>query len=45
MRAQPGVLVLYHQLLWGANPDEVLAEIRAAGYQGPLAYGRDLDAY
>ncbi|MDX1396256.1 MAG: MBL fold metallo-hydrolase [Gemmatimonadota bacterium] len=44
-RAAPGILVLYHQLGWGATPQEMLAEVRAAGYDGPLAYGRDLDSY
>ncbi len=44
-RARPGILVLYHHLGWGATPQEMLDEIRAAGYDGPLAYGRDLDAY
>ena len=44
-RARPGILVLHHQLGWGATPEEMVAEIRAAGYAGPLAYGRDLDIY
>lgn len=44
-RARPGILVLHHQLHWGATPEEMIAEIRAAGYDGPLAYGRDLDVY
>ncbi len=45
VRARPGILVLHHQLGWGATPEEMVAEIRAAGYDGPLAYGRDLDVY
>ncbi|WP_420635415.1 MBL fold metallo-hydrolase [Candidatus Palauibacter sp.] len=44
-RARPGILVLHHQLGWGATPEGMVAEIRAAGYEGPLAYGRDLDVY
>ncbi|MFQ5690091.1 MAG: MBL fold metallo-hydrolase [Gemmatimonadota bacterium] len=44
-RAHPGLLVLYHQLLWGSAPDEVLREIRQGGYEGPLAYGHDLDIF
>lgn len=44
-RARPGILVLTHQLLWGATPEDLVAEIRAAGYEGPLAWGRDLDVY
>lgn len=45
VRARPRILVLHHQLGWGATPEEMVAEIRAAGYDGPLAYGRDLDVY
>ncbi len=45
VRARPGILVLHHQLGWGATPEGMVAEIRAAGYDGPLAYGRDLDVY
>lgn len=44
-RARPGLLVLYHQLHWGATPEQMVNEIRAAGYEGPLSYGRDLDVY
>lgn len=44
-RARPGILVLHHQLIWGATPEEMLDEIRASGYEGRLAYGRDLDIY
>lgn len=43
-RARPGLLVLYHQLLWGSTPEDVLAEI-ATVYDGPVAYGNDLDVY
>ena len=45
VRARPGILVLHHPLSWGATPEEMVAELRAAGYDGPLAYGRDLDVY
>lgn len=44
-RASPGLLVLYHLIPWGATPEEMLEEIRAAGYEGPVAFGRDLEAY
>ena len=44
-RAHPGLLVLTHQLLWGVTPDDLVGEIRAVGYDGPLAFGRDLDVY
>jgi ribonuclease BN (tRNA processing enzyme) len=43
-RAQPGLLVLYHQLLWGATPEAVLQEIRA-GYDGAVVFGNDLDVF
>ena len=40
--AEPGVLVLNHQLLWDAAEDDLIVEV-AAAYGGPLVYGRDLD--
>lgn len=43
-RARPRLLVLTHQLLWGATPEELVAEVRA-GFQGPIAYGNDLDVF
>jgi ribonuclease BN (tRNA processing enzyme) len=43
-RARPRLLVLYHQLLWGSTPDQLLAEI-AAGYAGAVAYGDDLEIF
>jgi len=42
--AVPGRLVLYHQLLWGATPDQLLAEI-AGEWSGPVSYGNDLDVF
>ena len=44
-RARPGIVVMYHQLHWGAAPQEMIDEVRSAGYDGPLAYGRDLDVF
>ncbi len=41
-RARPGVLVLTHQLLWGATEEQLLEEIRQ-GFSGEVVYGRDLD--
>lgn len=41
---RPGLLILYHQLLWGSTEDDLLTEIRTL-YTGPVAYGRDLDVY
>jgi hypothetical protein len=37
--------VLYHQLFWGATDEDLVREIRAAGYQGRVVSGRDLDVY
>jgi ribonuclease BN (tRNA processing enzyme) len=42
--AQPGLLVLYHQLFWGASDQDLLDEI-AERYSGPVVSGRDLDVY
>jgi ribonuclease BN (tRNA processing enzyme) len=44
-QARPGLLVLYHHLLWGYRPEELLDEVRRGGYQGRLAFGKDLDVY
>ena len=41
---QPGLLVLYHQLLWGTTEDELLDEIREI-YDGKVVSGRDLDVF
>ena len=43
-RAKPGLLVLYHQLMWGATEEELLAEIRQS-YTGNVAFANDLDRY
>lgn len=45
MRAQPRMLVLYHQLYWGATDDDLIAEMRRAGYTGGLLSARDLGVY
>jgi ribonuclease BN (tRNA processing enzyme) len=44
-RAKPRVLVLYHQLFWGATDADLEREIRAAGYTGKVVSGRDLEVY
>jgi ribonuclease BN (tRNA processing enzyme) len=44
-RARPGLLVLYHQLSWGGSDDDLLRQVRAAGYGGPVASARDLDLW
>jgi ribonuclease BN (tRNA processing enzyme) len=43
-RGRAGFLVLTHQLLWGATPEELLEEVRST-FSGPVAYGNDLDVY
>lgn len=43
--ARPGLLVLYHQLFWGTSHDDLVAEMRASGYAGPVVSARDLDVY
>lgn len=44
-KAKPKVLVLYHQLFWGATDDDLVREIRAAGYTGTVVSGQDLHVY
>ncbi len=44
-RARPKLLVLYHQLYWGATDADLLAELQAAGYSGAVVSARDLDRY
>lgn len=41
---QPGLLVLYHQLSWGASEQELLDEV-GSDYDGPTVSARDLDVY
>ncbi len=43
-RARPKLLVLYHQLMWGATEEELLAEIRQS-FDGDVAFADDLDVY
>jgi ribonuclease BN (tRNA processing enzyme) len=43
-RAHPRLLVLYHQLLWGSTPDELVAEVRS-GFDGEVVFGRDLNVF
>ncbi len=44
-KARPKLLVLYHQLYWGATDADLLREIRAAGYDGRVVSGQDLDVF
>lgn len=43
-RARPRLLVLYHQLLWGATDEDLVREVRQ-GYEGAVVSARDLDIY
>lgn len=43
-RARPRLLILYHQLFWGATDEELLSEIKER-YDGEVVSGRDLDVY
>ena len=44
-KARPKLLMLYHQLFWGATDAQLLKEIIAAGYTGRVVSGKDLDVY
>lgn len=43
--ARPGLIVLYHQLYWGATDEDLLAEMREFGYAGRVVSARDLDVF
>jgi ribonuclease BN (tRNA processing enzyme) len=43
-QVKPGLLILYHQLMWGISEAELLDEVRA-GYDGEVISGRDLGVY
>lgn len=43
-RANPALLVLYHQLFWGTPDQELVDEVRET-YRGVVVSGRDLDVY
>ena len=44
-KAKPKLLVLYHQLYWGTSDDDLVQEIRAAGYGGAVVSAKDLDVF
>ncbi|MCY3546596.1 MAG: MBL fold metallo-hydrolase [Gemmatimonadetes bacterium] len=44
-RARPGLLVMYHQLYWGATDEDLVREVREAGYTGRVVSAADLDVY
>lgn len=43
-RARPKLLVLYHQLFWGAEPESLVEEVRSV-YDGDVVSGSDLDMF
>jgi ribonuclease Z len=43
-KTNPGLIVLYHILFWGASDQELLDEI-ATKYKGKVMVGHDLDVY
>jgi ribonuclease BN (tRNA processing enzyme) len=43
--ASPKLLLLYHQLYWGATDEDLLREIREAGYAGAVQSAHDLGIY
>ena len=43
-KINPGLLILYHQLFWGATDADLVREIRET-YPGPVVSGNDLDVY
>lgn len=43
-RAQPGVLVLYHQLIWSSSDAELVKEVRSV-YDGKVVSAKDLDVF
>ena len=44
-RARPKQLLLTHQLYFGKDDATLLSELRAGGFQGPAASGRDLEIW
>ncbi len=43
-RAAPKLLVLYHQLLWGTEPEALVGEITGR-WDGAVVFGKDLEVY
>jgi ribonuclease BN (tRNA processing enzyme) len=43
-QTHPGLLVLYHELLWDTSEDQLRSEMQAA-YSGKFAVGHDLDVF
>ncbi len=43
-KVKPGLLVMYHQLLWGRTEEELIAEV-SERYTGEVVSGHDLDVF
>ena len=43
-KAKPGLLILYHQLLWGVGEKQLLNEVRGF-YDGKVVSAKDLDVF
>ena len=43
-RARPGLLVLYHQLIWSSTEDDLLNEVRSV-YDGKVVSAHDLNVF
>lgn len=43
-RAQPGLLILYHQLFWGTSEDELIREVHQH-FKGKVVSGKDLELF
>ena len=43
-QVRPGLLVLYHQLFWDVDEQQLINEIRTR-YDGPVVSGKDLDVF
>ena len=44
-KAKPKTLVLYHQLYWDEDDNNLATEVRAAGYKGNVISANDLDVF
>ncbi|MCE5208140.1 MAG: MBL fold metallo-hydrolase [Chloroflexi bacterium] len=43
-KAQPKLLILYHQLFWGSSEEELLSEVRSL-FDGEVVSAKDLDVF
>jgi len=43
-KVKPDLLILYHQLFWGASEEELLAEVKK-NYNGKVVSGKDLQVF